>query len=241
MKRRFTYFPDAPLPGSGSSKPAPSKTVRMPKLPNKDTDFGAVATIVAGRWSANPQITLIWADSKTFEAKAAAYNEALGGRKSAGGKRPFQTQALAGVDAEIDKGIARAKIYLQDKWDEKDAAFAQYARYGIVKRGDVYELPRDRQQRLAALDMVLEAIAQDGFEKKPFGSDFWRDVSGRYRAALSEAGTTDGAVSTGVSNKNLLKAELREMMEALQFVIRGNYPKTWEAIYREWGWQKEDY
>ena len=239
MKRRFLYFPDAPLPGNGA--PVPSKPIRLPRLPQKDADFGAVVTQVAKQWARNDKLILLWTDAQEFEEKGVAFNAALTNRKSAGSNRPSQTQTLDSLDAMIDQGIARAKIYIKDKWEDQQEAVAQFARYGIIKRGSVYELPRDRQDRLKALDLTIAAIIKDGFEQKPFGKDFWQQTLVQYKTTLEAAGNTDGSVSAEVSTKDLLKAELKEIMEALQLLIRANYPQTWEAIYREWGWQKEDY
>ena len=241
MSRKSMEDGNVSLPVS-SSTPAPlRKSTRMPELPRKDADIIAVAKKVAEQWAMNPQITLVWMDVNAFAAKVAAFNDVFGARRSAGSERPSQTQLLAAADETIAHGVSRVKVYIQEKWEDADTAYAQYVRYGLVKRAKNYELPRDRQQRLAALALMLAAISADGFAQKPCGAAFWETTRTQYKAALEDAEATDGAVSIGVSHKNLLKAELLKVMQALQLVLRGNYPETWQALLRQWGWQKEDY
>ncbi len=236
---RFCYSPDA---GEGAaSAPSAAKTIRMPKLPRKDADLGAVAVTVAARWKETPRITLLWTTAADFEAKAAQYKTAYGGRHAAGGNRSAHVRTLEELDDMIDEGISRVKSYIQDKWTNKETGIAQYSRYGIAKRNRNYELPRDRQQRLEALSLTVAAISADGFDNKDKGKAFWTDIRSQYEAALKTAGDTASAVSSGVSSKNVLRGELIKVMEALQFALRANYPDTYEAEYRAWGWQKEAY
>ena len=49
------------------------------------------------------------------------------------------------------------------------------------------------------------------------------------------------AVSSGVASKNVLKKQVRKVLTALRYALRANYPDTYEAEYRVWGLQKEDY
>ena len=58
---------------------------------------------------------------------------------------------------------------------------------------------------------------------------------------LTQATATDGTVSIKVSSKNVLKDRVKKTMNCLISVIRGNYPDTYKAELRAWGFQKEKY
>jgi hypothetical protein len=63
----------------------------------------------------------------------------------------------------------------------------------------------------------------------------------RFNAALTAANTTDSTVSTKVGSKNVLRTQIRNVLHSLLLVLEGNYPDTFEAEKRAWGFQKEDY
>jgi hypothetical protein len=58
---------------------------------------------------------------------------------------------------------------------------------------------------------------------------------------LLRASTTDGQVAIKVGDKNELKTYLKKVLNALMLVIKGNYPDTYKAELRDWGFQKEKY
>ena len=86
---------------------------------------------------------------------------------------------------------------------------------------------------------MVAAIDADGFGNEEYGNTFWRDMQTNYSAALDAAGATAGNVSTKVAGKNRLKKDIKNVLNSLLLVLKGNYPDTYPGVYREWGWQKE--
>lgn len=235
---RKQLHPDAV---DGAAAPAKIKSKKSKGYtPTKDSDFDTVCNAVSTAWAANPTITLIWKTPAQFAAMVTAYSTAFGSRLSDGGNRPSQTQTLEQLDEQMDEAVTDVKTYIEKKFKKKNAP-AQFARYGIVHTTRGYTLPKDRDQRKLNLQLMIDAIAEDGFDTEEFGATFWTTMQTNYTKALNDASTTDGSVSTNVAAKNEQKAAITKVMDALRLVLKGNYPDTYAAVYRDWGWQKEDY
>ena len=84
-------------------------------------------------------------------------------------------------------------------------------------------------------------LVEHGFDGKEYGAAFWTPIQIQYASLLTQAIAMDGAVSTKVSSKNTLKDAVRKTLNSLIFVIKGNFPDTYKAELRAWGFQKEKY
>lgn len=209
--------------------------------PEADSDFSTVAKKVSDAWEANPGITLLWKTQAQFAAMVAGFDADYGTDLSTGSGRPSISATLRNLDKQIDIGVTEIKVYIQKKFKSPNGP-PEYPRYGIVhtSKGG-YRFPADRDQRKNNLDLMLAAIVADGFGAEPYGTAYWADIKTNYLAALASATTVDGTVSTSASSKNNQKKAISKVMTALRSVLRGNYPDTYKAVYRDWGWQKEDY
>jgi hypothetical protein len=217
-----------------------AKPTTKSNVPVADVDFGKVATDVAKKWTDTAAITLIWTTAPEFTANAAAYNVELSKRKQVGGTRPQITQALSELDNQIDDGMSYVKGYIIDKY-KKESGASYFPAFGIIHKSNKYIIPTDRNSRSAAMTMMLEALIVNGFDTKEYGTAFWTPIKTQYDTLLGQATTTDGTVSTKVSSKNTLKALLKKSMNCLIYVLQGNYPDTYKAELRAWGFQKEKY
>lgn len=229
--------PDAVVSGG---TPAPAKPIKKAYTPIADADFLTVSQKVSTSWAANPAITLLWIAQPVFKTMVDDYNAAYSTRLKDGSERPSLTQSIGQLETQMDAAVEQVKVYIQKKFKKQNAA-AQYARYGILHQGSAYRFARDRDNRKTSLPLMIDAIAADGFGAEEYGTAFWTAMKTNYETAVATAGNTDGKVSTSVSSKNEQKKNITQVMNALRFVLKGNYPNTYKSIYREWGWQKEDY
>jgi hypothetical protein len=209
-------------------------------VPNSDIDFGKVATDVATTWTSKPEITLLWSDAAESTTLAADYNTELAARLQLGGTRPQVTEALKQLDKTIDQHISYVKGYIIEMYT-KELAPSYFPSFGIVHKNSAYILPSDQNSRLAALELLLTGLDVNGFNDNRYGKDFWLPIFEQYGLLLGQATTTDGNVSTKVSNKNTLKKKITLLFRSLINVIKGNYPDTYKAELRAWGFQKEKY
>ena len=224
---------------SGGETITPKKN-KKEYTPQADTDFLTVSKNVSKSWLANPAITLLWINQAAFNTMVTIYETSLNTRLSDGSFRPSITQTLNQLDQQMDDAVSEVKVYIQKKF-KKENAIAQYARYGITKSNASYQLPKDRDSRKTNLALMITAIAADGFAAEEYGTAFWTAIKTSYELALNNATTTDSSVSKNTAGKNLQKKNITIVMNALRYVLRGNYPDTYTAVYRDWGWQKEDY
>lgn len=239
MKTTKMLSPDNNTTPIGGDVPTPTKVNKKGKLPTKDNDFGNLCTKVNDKWKTLPALTLLYITQAQYDAKSLLFNSTLAARQKAGGDRSPITVQLKNSDANIDKAISAIKGYLKEKY-EGDAA-SYYSLFGIEKVGKNYELPTDRDKRKDTLDIIIAAIASEGFGTKKYGTAFWTQMKTDYTTQYKKANTTDGSVSTGVGNKNELREELTEVLESIINLVKANYPKTWEGELRNWGFQKENY
>jgi hypothetical protein len=221
------------LPNEGA------KPTRKRNVPVADINFGAVTTDVATKWKASPKITLIWTTSSEFATKSIAYNQELSNRNTVGSSRPQITKKLQQLDVTIDSSLTYIKGYLLELY--KEAATSYYPSFGIEYKPGKHVFPKDRNKRSESLRLMVAAIAANGLGAKEFGTAFWTGIKTEYDTLLGKATATDGTVSTKVSSKNELKKELKKTLNSLIMLIQGNYPDTYKAELRSWGFQKEKY
>lgn len=216
------------------------KTKKTKALPDRDIELMDVSKNVSDSWVANPQITLLWKTSTEFTKEVQMYADNLVARIDTSSKRPGVTRTLEQQDKQIDDAVIEVKIYIAKKFKKANAP-AQYPRYGIVKVGDTYRMSNDRNQRKAALGLMVKAIAEDGLGDEEYGSSFWKAIQTDYTASMDAAGANAGAVSEKVATKKVQKRGIRKVLKALRRALEANYPDTYREMLRKWGWQKERY
>jgi hypothetical protein len=232
---------DPTLPTNPTTPTTPKpETAKTGTVPRSDVDLGNVAADVSNKWNSTPGIILLWTGPPIFAVKVTQYNTTLGERKSTGGGRKSITAQLKIGDKEIDTRTENVKGYLEEKYG-KALAPSYYPAFGIVKEGDRYKLPLDRNNRLQALDLMVAAITNEGFAGNTYGDIYWQNIRTQYNALLTQAETTDSTVSGKVGTKNQLKKEIKKVLNALVLTIKANYPDTWKTELRVWGFQKEKY
>ena len=213
---------------------------KVSNIPRADVDLKDVSEKVSTEWSNNTGLTLLWTTQPVFDAIVEAFGTILMERKSTGGTRPEVTRKLSQLDITMNTDVENVKRYLVEKYTKTEAP-SYYAAFGIVKVDKMYKLPIDRDERINALALMLPAITLHGFDSKPYGLAYWTDVKTRYEALMAQASSIDGTVSNKVGDKNVLKAKIKKVLNALIQLIKANYPDTYKAELRNWGFQKEKY
>ena len=223
--------------GDDGKKPKPTKKATIPVA---DIDFGNVGTAVAKKWQASPWLTIQWLTVEEFTAKTNTYTTTLGVRIKEGGTRPQMTKALMEIDKQINEGVKNIKNYLTEKYKATNAG-SYYAAFGIIKSGTTFIVPVDQNRRSSALKLIVGAISEHGFQDKIYGLDFWTNIQEQYDNLLESTSDVDGSISNKVGDKNLLKKEIKKGLNSIINILRGNYPDTFKAELRNWGFQKEKY
>lgn len=235
-----------------STTPAPAgatpttDAVMNPKLhiPKKDGPLAEVARLVAAAWEQETWFALRWKTQTDFAKLVAQFSTGLTERRGAAASRTPQSQRLQELDEQFDEGLRILKKYInEDSNYSKEKTEARLPEFGLITRKNGnFILSTDRDQRLVALrDMLLPAVAAAPFAKREYGTAFWQIRFEEYQALLSKTDGLAGKVSKSVSQKDAAKLELRKVLQAVVYALKANFPDTFEAELRVWGFRKESY
>jgi hypothetical protein len=219
--------------------PEPKGKVSKGNIPASDIDLLTTAKSVTEKWRHTSDITLIWTTANNLVAKTAEYEQILTARISEGSRRPAVTNQLKNLDKQIDLGIGFIKDYLRELYGQDDKS--HYSQYGLINTGNKYTIPADRDNRISALNLILEALVRDGLSGRAYGTAYWENIRTVYLPLKQEAAGMDESVAGKVSEKNVLKDEIKKHLIALINVLKANYPDTYKSEMRAWGFQKEKY
>ena len=185
-----------------------------------------------------------WKTQADFAKLVADFSAGLTEKRSAATSRTPQSQRLQELDDEMDHALRILKSYInEDSGYSKAKTNARLPGFGLVARqGGILLLSTDRDERLVALrDMLLPAVAAAPFAGREFGIKFWQTRFDEYKTLLGQTDGLAGKVSKSVSQKDAAKLELRRVLQAVVYALKANYPDTFEAELRSWGFRKENY
>lgn len=218
----------------------PGETGKKNTVPRADIDLGSLCRMVGQHWQKNKWLTLQWLTVDKFVDSAAVYNGLLTDKTVQGSSRPQITGYLRQLDKQINSSIEFVKNYLIDKYGREEAPNF-YAAFGIVHTGNIYIIPKHRNDRQESLAQMQKGIVQEGFIKNTYGKTYWDNIKQQFDGYVNQAKLTDSGVSEKTGNKNMLKKDLKTGLEALVHAIKANCPYNWKTELRDWGFQKEKY
>lgn len=232
---------DQPTPPAPPATPTPSPKLLVPK---NDAALAEIGRLSAQTWAGETWLTLRWLTQAAYAQLVGDFSQTMNERREAATSRSPHTQRLQVLDDELDTALRILKNYvLEEAGYDKAAATARYGSFGLQRRSrGGYALSTNRNERLTALrDFLLPAVQSAKFASRDYGTAFWQPRVAEYAALLGQAEGLMGRVAQSVSSKNEGKQQLRKALQALIFALRANYPDTYEAELRRWGFRKENY
>lgn len=238
--------PSTPPVSAGATPPTPADAAVNPKLliPKKDGPLAEVARLVAAAWGQETWFALRWKTQADFAQLTAEFAAAITEKRSAAATRTPQSQRLQELDDEFDEGLRILKKYIgEDSGYNKARTDARLPGFGLVPRKNgSFALSTDRSERLKALrELLLPAVGKAPFAKRDHGTAFWQKRFEEYDALLGKTDGLAGQVSKSVSQKDAAKQELRQVLQAVVYALKANFPDTFAAELRAWGFRKESY
>jgi hypothetical protein len=209
-------------------------------LPQKESDLNTVAKDVAAVWATRPEISLVWTGVEQFQQSIGLFGTSYAERADMRGIRRGVTQNLKMLNREINLGTEHLKNYLTEQYS-RNTARVHYESVGITKVGSGYQLPADNDSRLYAIEQLLKGLEEHDLNDRKYGLAYWKDLHTRFAAAKAQASEADRTSTSHVSVKAEQKKQIRKTLNALIYVIKGNYPETWREELRVWGFQKDKY
>lgn len=235
-----------PVPAGAPTPTSTADAVVNPKLliPKKDGPLAEVGRLAAEAWGKETWFVLRWKTQADFAKLAGEFSASITEKRGAAAARTPQSQRLQELDDQFDEGLRILKRYInEDSGYDQARTDARLPGFGLVARANgTFALTRDRDQRLVALrDMLLPSVAAAPFAKREFGTAFWQTRFDEYKDLLGKTDGLAGKVSKSVSQKDTAKLELRKVLQAVVYALKANYPDTFEAELRAWGFRKESY
>ena len=228
--------PSANPDAQGPSKPKKGKTKDV--LPSGEPALATLALAAADAWDDSPLLPLLWLSKAQLRAAALAFRASLGTADAANDDLSPNAQRLAELDQQIERSLKFVRNYLVEEYDTKSKAKAHYDAFGLAPSG---ELPAARPARAGALAKLVKALEASGYDKGKYGTAFWDKIVREYAPLAGSSSDISSDSSTEVGAKNTRKAPLRQMLRALRQHIKTNFPQTYAAELRGFGYLKESY
>jgi hypothetical protein len=233
-------------PTTPTPKTTPARITR--NIPQAAKALSELLDLAVAEWKTRPRLTLEWTTQPLVQTLADTLRQSLRATGSAhdaigpGAARLRQLDEL--IDGPKEQGklkYVRKALALQ--YDEENDGRAYYGEFGIVKEGSTYTLPSDRAERAEALTKLVKALAnpQHGLSKTKYGVAFWQPIAEEYNELQPKAAQAAGTLSAEAGDKDTYAAQARAFLVALLLLLEANYPKTYKAERRRFGFLKESY
>jgi hypothetical protein len=225
----------APTPGA---TPAKAKAKTEPGIPKGEPELATLGLKAADTWDASPLLPLLWCSKAQLRAAALAFRASLGAADEADDDLGPAASRLAELDRLIGGSLKFVRNYLVEAHGSKKAAKGFYDAFGLTPDG---ELPAARPARAEKLGKLVKALKGSEYDQSKYGTRYWAEILKEYAplATSSSDARSESAKETGT--KNTREELLRTMLRALRQHIKTNFPETYKAEWRGFGYLKESY
>lgn len=238
---------ETPVSAAAAERPVNPKLL----LPKADQTLFDVGTAVNARWASVPALTLLWLTQPAYSTALADFGLNLSDKRRIAAERSPNVQRLIELDDVADDALPYLKNYINEEAGSKAKGNARYAAHGMVlvgKKTKRMELAADRQERVKGVQMLLDKLNTGGEDGKPlsyadrkYGTAFWQAWLDEYQPMVGKSDDAAGTVSYKVSKKDEAKRTVVKALRTIIYLLKVNYPDTFEAELRQWGFRKESY
>jgi hypothetical protein len=213
---------------------------KVRRLPLSEEDIKNLAIRVKDKWKSDG-MKLKWKNPNQFELEVTQLAKLLEERSEKSDKRKPASLELSKLDKEIDKNIEYVKNYIKDKFGIEDSK-TYYAQFGIEStKAASYKLLSDRDGRIKSLKKLVKALTDYEMTTQKFGKPYWEQILLTYEPLVNKTIQTDAEITEKVKDKNKILEEVRKTLSSLMKLIEAHHPDDYEAVWREWGFQKGKY
>lgn len=208
------------------------------QLPLTESGLASLALTVARHWQDAELPALLWLSKTDLLTQAEAYAQHCRVADAAGDERAPRASRLRALDKELNAALKHVKNYLREAhgWE---TARGHLPAFGISTRR--YTLPTRRVERVAALAKLLDALTEHGLADRKYGTAYWQPLCTEYAALVDVGLDSAGQRSRKVGAKVQQERQLRQALRALVHHIKANYPTSYKAQLRAFGFRKESY
>jgi len=219
-----------------ASKPKKSKVKDV--IPKGELELATLGLKAADTWDASPLAPLLWCSKAQLRSAAVAFKASIGAADVADDDLGPAAIRLAELDQLIEGSLKFVRNYLVEEHGSKKAAKGFYDTFGLTPDG---ELRNARTSRVEDLQKLVKALKASDYDESKYGTAFWDKILKEYAPLATTSSDVRSTSATETGTKNLLEAPLRQMLRALRQHIKTNFPKTYKAEWRGFGYLKESY
>lgn len=212
---------------------------KVANMPTRMAELLAVATRVYESWD-ETKLPLLWCTRTEFKGYIDEMAKQLASGKSAGATRRQITKELRDTNARINAAAGDLKrlLFIKYKSDYK----VYMADAGIKTVGKNYSFPKNQQERILALDMACSFVERNPALTTPeLNLTHWQEMRADYIAHVNSAVNKDSSVTESSIKKSKYKENIVKTLNSIIWLIRANYPDSYQQEIRRWGFHKEKY
>jgi hypothetical protein len=227
---------------TGDTAPATTSTSTKvktePGIPGGELELATLGLAAADAWDASPLPALLWCSKAQLRTAAVAFKASIGTADVADDDLGPAAQRLQELDQQMDNSTKFVRNYLVEEYGSKKAAKAYYDAFGLTPEGQLRDARAARAEDLAKLVKALKASSYDASK---YGSAYWKAILDEYAPLAKTSSATRSTSATKTGTKNTQETPLRQMLRALRQHIKTNFPETYKAEWRGFGYLKESY
>ena len=223
----------APLPGKTPKEPSGT-----PSLPAGEIELATLGLKAADSWDASPLLALLWCSKAQLRTAAVAFKASIKTADAAGTGLSPTAQRLGELDLEMDQSLKFVRNHLIEAHGTKQKAQAYYKDFGLKTSG---KLRTARPARAEDLAKLVAALKNSDYDEGKYGTAFWEKLMDEYKPLATSSSDTRGESAKAAGSKNLLEEPVRKMLRALRQHIKTNFPDSYAAEWRSFGYLKESY
>ena len=210
----------------------------MAKIPSRNAEIAALGVRVVTIWANHPTLDLGWITQTDAVTLTTNYDSIILQTSQTAGSERVKAQTMRVLDETIDSNLTYLKQLIGIEYG-KNASFTHYASFGIKKENGGYVIPRDRDDRIEALRLMVSELATAPFSGSTYGLAFWQNILTQYEAAKDDLESETVKLSGDVTDKSKLRNEVLKLLKSMKYLIMANYPDTYDRALRDFGYLDE--
>ena len=139
---------------------------------------------------------------------------------------------------EMIKNSKYLKMYIGEAISEKNK-YAYYAEFGFEHSKQKYTWENNAAKLRISASKAIQAIDKYNLNDRIYGTEYWTNILSQYAELDDRVSGDRGGNSFTISDKNVERETIEQVLSSIVLITRGSYPKDWEARLRKRGFLKE--
>ena len=206
-------------------------------IPHRETEFLSVAKNVQKYWSAS-ELKLGWTDADELLVKM---NDLLTNTEQArsikANRRPISREIKL-LMAEINSNLSSVRTAVKMKLGEENYD-VYLTQLGFVHSSRGYLFPFNAESIIISLTQLINGIARLELSPYLYDEAYWQAMLEKFKTKVETSRKMAADLSALVSQKLILKSDIRKTLNSVVLLLRANYPDSYKHVLRSWEVQKE--